>query len=82
MQTTKQAGERLQVSKKEYFVTCNSYCEEYKNKNTYDKFTGLQDGQYSVLIERCNGTREREECSCGGNRLKCTHLKDIEEKTK
>lgn len=31
---------------------------------------------------RCNGTRERDECSCGGDRTKCDFYPEVREKTK
>jgi hypothetical protein len=31
---------------------------------------------------RCNGTRERDECSCGGDRTKCDFYPEVREKAK
>ena len=43
---------------------CN--CWELTNKRMYG------DGyNYTVPIQICNGTKEREECSCDGNESKC-----------
>ena len=30
-----------------------------------------------VTISICNGTREREECYCGGDRKKCDFYKEV-----
>lgn len=34
------------------------------------------------LVSRCNGTKERDECSCGGDRAKCNFYPEVREKAK
>ena len=43
---------------------CDCYCVEKKIVVVFDKIT-------IVDVGRCNGTRERDECSCGGDKNKC-----------
>ena len=33
-----------------------------------------------ILVSRCNGTRERDECSCDGDRAKCNFYHSVREK--
>ena len=44
---------------------CNSYCVEEKfRRNDWNDVI-------IVKVGKCNGTRERDECSCGGDPTKC-----------
>ena len=46
-------------------------CWELTNKRMYG------DGyNYTVPIQRCNGTKEREECTCNGDVTKCNFYPD------
>lgn len=37
----------------------------------YAKYVTKEDESYSEPVQICNGTKEREECSCGGDVTKC-----------
>lgn len=37
----------------------------------YTKYVIKENESYSTLIQICNGTKEREECSCNGDVTKC-----------
>ena len=59
---------------------CN-YCEEgVKSYNLYDQHTGKYAGNGSVKYGYCTGTKELDECYCGGDRTKCDFYPDIKEK--
>lgn len=48
-------------------IPCDSYCkEEHCIPST---------GEYVETVEICNGTREIDECSCGGDKRKCSFYK-------
>lgn len=70
----------------EFFIWCGCYHTKDVTRYTYDQFTGLCNGSYSDSVGVCWGTRECEECNCGGNELKCTHYpekrKEAEKKLK
>ena len=34
----------------------------------------------TTIVHKCNGTRERDECSCGGDRTKCDFYPKVREK--
>jgi hypothetical protein len=34
----------------------------------------------TTIVHKCNGTRERDECSCGGDRTKCDFYPEVREK--
>lgn len=51
-------------------IRCKSYQEVYKPVTTYDWLTGNPIRNY-VKTGLCNGTKEQDECSCGGNRCNC-----------
>lgn len=50
-------------------------CECYEEKEVVDSY--LYDRR---LIGICNGTKERDECRCGGNPAKCDFYPEIREK--
>ena len=55
---------------------CDCYCEEKYVAGWFRPDT-------PVLVKKsvCNGTRERDECSCGGDRTKCDFYPEVREKT-
>lgn len=56
---------------------CNCYCEE-------EYAAGWFGPDKPALVKRsvCNGTRERDICSCGGDRTKCDFYPEVREKAK
>ena len=54
-------------------------CECYEEKEIID-YSSLYSGRRITSI--CNGTKEREMCSCKGNRAKCDFYSDVREKAK
>lgn len=54
---------------------CDCY---YEDKYLVD-YTPLMKPIYKI-IARCKGTRERDECSCGGDRTKCDFYPEVREK--
>lgn len=52
-----------------------SKCECYEEIEVMESF--LFDRR---LIGICNGTKEREECHCGGNPVKCDFYPEVREK--
>ena len=43
-------------------------------------YTPFYTQAYYKMISFCNGTKEREECSCGGDRTKCDFYSEIRER--
>ena len=56
---------------------CDCYQELYEISGWLGPYE-----QIRKLRKRCNGTRERDECSCGGDRTKCDFYPDVREKAK
>lgn len=56
---------------------CDCYHEEYEIIGWLGPYE-----QIRKLRKRCNGTRERDECSCGGDRTKCDFYPDVREKAR
>lgn len=56
---------------------CDCYHEEYEIAGWLGPYE-----QIRKLRKRCNGTRERDECSCGGDRTKCDFYPEVREKAK
>lgn len=56
---------------------CDYYHEEYEIIGWLGPYE-----QIRKLRKRCNGTRERDECSCGGDRTKCDFYPDVRAKEK
>lgn len=56
-----------------------SKCECYEEEEVIDYYSFNCNRR---LIGICNGTKEREECSCKGNREKCDFYSEIREKAK
>lgn len=59
---------------------CDCYCEEPKRSPRYNVYTGKVDYYVEEVSGRCNGTRERDECSCGGDRTQCDFYPDVRDK--
>ncbi len=49
-------------------------CDCYRTIETFH-----HDYPYYGIVSTCNGTKEREECSCGGDRTKCNFYPDVRE---
>lgn len=60
---------------------CDCYRIESKNRYTYHPITGkpIKD---NIIVGVCLGTKETEECSCGGDRTKCDFYSAAREKAK
>ena len=54
---------------------CDCYCEEHEIVGWFGP-----DDKITKLRSRCNGTRERDECSCGGDRTKCDFYPEVRKK--
>lgn len=54
---------------------CDCYHEGYEITGWLGPYE-----QIRKLRKRCNGTRERDECSCGGDRTKCDFYPEVREK--
>lgn len=52
---------------------CECYCEQEK----IDYYSLNFDRR---LVGHCNGTKERDECRCGGNPVKCDFYPEVREK--
>ena len=59
---------------------CNCYNVGVKPEPRYSQYTGNYVGSVDVKYEYCDGTREQDECSCGGGRTKCDFYPEIREK--
>lgn len=59
---------------------CDSYREGIKAEPRYSQYTGNYVGSVDVKYEYCTGTKELDECSCGGDRTKCDFYPDVREK--
>lgn len=57
---------------------CDCYCED-KYLADYTPLMRPMRPIYKT-IARCNGTRERDGCSCGGDRTKCDFYPEVREK--
>ena len=58
-------------------VKCDYYSEEYEIIGWLGP-----DEHIRKLRKRCNGTRERDECDCGGDRIKCDFYPNVREKAR
>ena len=47
---------------------CSSYEELTRKRYLYDRYTGRPDGFFEETYGVCNGTRERDEVGCKGDR--------------
>ena len=59
---------------------CDYYRESIKAKPRYSQYTGNYVGSVDVKYGYCTGTKELDECYCGGDRTKCDFYPDIREK--
>ena len=60
---------------------CSSYREElYKVYDSTSFDDPMNPCTRSIKVGFCNGTRERERCSCKGNRLECDFYSEVKEK--
>lgn len=59
---------------------CDCYCERVESEPRYSPYTGEYINSVDVKYGYCNGTKERDKCSCGGNRTKCDFYPEIREK--
>ena len=60
---------------------CNCYHIKQEKRYMYDRYTGAP---ISHIVDKgvCFGTKEQDECSCGGDRIKCSFYPEIREKAK
>lgn len=64
-----------------YMELCSSYQEElYKVYDSTSFDDPMNPCTRSIKVGFCNGTRERERCSCKGNRLDCDFYQEVKEK--
>lgn len=54
-------------------------CDCYIEDRELADYTPLMKPIYKT-VARCNGTRERDECSCGGDRTKCDFYPEVRKK--
>lgn len=57
---------------------CSCYNVEYKRANVYNPLTGQPFGG-DIEVDTCWGTRERDQCSCGGDKTRCSFYVDVRE---
>lgn len=55
-------------------------CSCYRTKETYVSFDPYNIRKRTVGY--CNGTKEQEECGCGGNKAKCDFYQEVREEAK
>lgn len=55
----------------------NNKCEYYEEREVIDYYSFNSDRR---LVGICNGTKEREECACKGDRVKCDFYPKVREK--
>lgn len=61
-------------------IKCICYHEDTKAEPRYSIYTGEYVCSVNVKYCYCSGTKERGECSCGGNRAKCDFYPEIRKK--
>ena len=54
-------------------------CDCYFEQETLDYYSLNSDRR---LVGRCNGTKERDVCSCGGDRAKCDFYSEVRKKAR
>ena len=70
----------MKVEKVRKNEKCDCYCEE-KTPKLVNILLGMPK-MIDVTVCKCNGTRERDECSCGGDRTKCDFYPEVRKKAK
>ena len=60
---------------------CHCYHTQQKTRYTYNQFTGSPI-PHNVEVGVCWGTRETDECSCGGDEIKCDFYPEVRAKAK
>jgi hypothetical protein len=60
---------------------CDCYHVEKKTIYTYHQITGRPIG-HDVDVGVCWGTKEADECSCGGDEFKCDFYPNVRSKAK
>lgn len=60
---------------------CDCYHMQKERRYTYHPLTG-QPIEHDVEVGVCWGTKERDECSCGGDKAKCDFYSEVREKAK
>ena len=60
---------------------CHCYHTQPKTRYTYNQFTGSPIAN-DVEVGVCWGTRECDECSCGGDKAKCDFYPEVREEAK
>ena len=58
---------------------CDCYHTEIRRRYTYNQFTGAPIG-HDIEIGVCWGTKECEQCSCGGDTCKCDFYPEVRNK--
>ena len=59
---------------------CSCYHTQPKRQFIYDVYSGNCMGWKDITISVCVGTKECEECSCNGDKLKCDFYDYIRER--
>lgn len=60
---------------------CDCYHTQQKTRYTYNQFTGSPI-PHDIEVGVCWGTRETDECSCGGDATKCDFYLEVRKKAK
>ena len=60
---------------------CDCYRVGIKLEPRYSQYTGDYVGSVDVKFAYCTGTREQDECSCGGDRTKCDFYPEVRNKS-
>lgn len=60
---------------------CHCYHTQKKRRYTYNQFTGEPIG-HDVEVGVCWGTKETDECRCGGDETKCDFYPEVRKKAK
>ena len=60
---------------------CNCYHEKCKKMYTYHPVTG-RPWPHEINVGVCWGTKEMDECSCGGDEMKCDFYPEVRAKAK
>lgn len=60
---------------------CDCYRVKKIKQSCISQITGMP-FWYDAEVSYCNGTKEREECSCGGDKTKCDFYPEVREKAR